>query len=356
MSRFRAFLSYSHADERFAVRFHKDLETWRADRALLKRQAGERSIPRDLRPIFRDRDDFAGGQILADATREALRQSDFMILLCSPAAARSRYVNEEVRQFKAIGGAERIIPVIIDGEPGDPERECFPPALVHRVDADGRITDQVEDRLAADARDSGDGPRRALAKVIAGILGIPFDEIVRRAERAQRRRLLTLSAVAAAMTLLAVTAAGLGWLAEVRRVEAERNYAAALSAADSLLTQIGGEIIRIDGVSLAQSRAIIARATSIYDDLQRSLPDSAALKQRLLAARLLFAVAYQDKGHYGAAIDQLDEAEGFQDALKAAGASDPMFEAMLAYAQVEKAKALVSSGASWTRGQCSNRP
>jgi hypothetical protein len=80
MPRFRAFLSYSHADEQFAARFHRDLERWRADRALLRSANIAEDVPRDLRPIFRDREDFPAGGTLREATEQALRSSDFMIL------------------------------------------------------------------------------------------------------------------------------------------------------------------------------------------------------------------------------------------------------------------------------------
>jgi hypothetical protein len=50
-----------------------------------------------------------------------------------------------------------VIPVIVDGEPDDPARECFPPALRFKVGADGQITDEREEPIAADAREHGDG-------------------------------------------------------------------------------------------------------------------------------------------------------------------------------------------------------
>jgi tetratricopeptide (TPR) repeat protein len=277
-------------------------------------------VPRNLRPIFRDRDDFAGGRDLSDVTEESLRQSDFLILLCSPDAARSPYVNEEVRLFKELGGADRIIPVIIAGEPGDPTENCFPDALVYEVDETGVLTNKATDPLAADARDVGDGPRRALAKVIAGLLGIPFDEIVRRAEKAQRRRTQIIGAVAAVMCVLAVAAAGMAWLAEQRRVTAERNYDAALDAADSLLSNVGEELIRTEGIRLETTKLLIERSTSIFDQLQQSLPDAQELKLSKASALFVFAKAYLAKGDQGSAATSMAQAD---DILASIAAEDP---------------------------------
>src|SRR2546429_302642 len=82
-----------------------------------------------LRPIFRDREDFAAGHSLTELTIAALEASQFLIVICSPHAAQSQYVNEEVRRFKAMGRAEKVLALIVEGRPDDPERECFPRAL-----------------------------------------------------------------------------------------------------------------------------------------------------------------------------------------------------------------------------------
>lgn len=102
---YRAFLSYSHSDARFASKLHTDLEAWRIDRDLVGRETPMGVVPRTLRPIFRDREDFAGGGVLSDATERALAESASLVVLCSPTAARSAYVNEEIQRFKAMGKA-----------------------------------------------------------------------------------------------------------------------------------------------------------------------------------------------------------------------------------------------------------
>jgi len=144
-------------------------------------------VPKSLRPIFCDRNDFSAGHSLTEQTVAALMASEFLIVICSPKAARSKYVNEEIRQFKAMGRSDRIIPLIIDGEPNDAERECFPPALRFRIGSDGELTNVREEPIAADARAPGDGRELAKLKVVAGLIGLPLDEVVRRAECARKR-------------------------------------------------------------------------------------------------------------------------------------------------------------------------
>ena len=107
-----------------------------------------------------------------------------------------------------LGRGDRVIPIIVDGEPGSPERECFPEALRFRVEPEGRITKKLEEPIAADARREGDGRQIAKLKTIAGLLGLPLDEIVRRAERARRRGNAIWRTIAGTFLLLAVAAGG----------------------------------------------------------------------------------------------------------------------------------------------------
>jgi hypothetical protein len=183
----RAFLSYSHRDKAWGKWLHAALEGYRIDKDLVGRDTPG-PVPRTLRPIFRDREDFSAGPSLTSQTLAALEASQFLIVICSPNAAQSKYVNEEVRRFKMLDRANEVIPVIADGEPGDPARECFPPALRFKVGVDGRITDEREEPIAADARAQGDGKEIAKQKMVAGLLGLGLDEIVRRAERLRKRR------------------------------------------------------------------------------------------------------------------------------------------------------------------------
>jgi hypothetical protein len=163
-----------------------------------------------LGPIFRDRDDFSAGHSLTEQTLAALTASRFLIVICSPNAARSFYVNEEIRQFKALGGTARIIPLIVDGAPGNAERECFAPALRFALDGHAALTDEREEPVAADAGPGRDGKEVAKQKIVAGLLGVGLDEIVRRAERARRRRNRVRVGVATAATIIVVLGV-IGW-------------------------------------------------------------------------------------------------------------------------------------------------
>ncbi|WP_416896914.1 MAG: toll/interleukin-1 receptor domain-containing protein [Minwuia sp.] len=205
---YRAFLSYSHSDEAFARWLHRRLERWPVPKDLANRASPPGRIPASLRPIFRDREDFASGASLQQSTLDALAASEFLVVICSPHSAASTYVNEEIRLFRALGRGDRILPVILAGEPGAADDECFPAAIREDVDADGNAIPGEEEPIAADARAQGDGRDRAAAKLAAALLGVSFDEIIRRHERDRRRRRATLAGLVTGAVLFATVLSG----------------------------------------------------------------------------------------------------------------------------------------------------
>ena len=116
--KYRAFLSYSHADTGTALRVHSRLESFHIDKELVGRVTPAGPIPKALRPIFRDRNDFDAGASLGAETAAALDDSAALILLASPHAARSKYVDGEVRLFKSRHPDRPVVPLIIDGDAG----------------------------------------------------------------------------------------------------------------------------------------------------------------------------------------------------------------------------------------------
>ena len=93
--KYRAFISYSHADTSWAKWLHRALEGFRIDKDLVGRETATGAIPKSLRPVFRDRDDFTAGHTLTDQTLSALDASYALIVICSPSAAKSQYVAED---------------------------------------------------------------------------------------------------------------------------------------------------------------------------------------------------------------------------------------------------------------------
>jgi len=184
--KYKAFISYSHRDEKWGQWLHRGIERYRVPKAIIGRDTLYGPVPKRLFPVFRDREELPTAADLSEVISKGLRDSSHLIVICSPRAAKSQWVNEEVRTFKKLGKQNRIVCLIVDGEPNalnKPElglEECFPPALKVVADEDGNLTDIEAEPIAADARPDKDGKANSMMKVLSGLLGVGFDEIKQR--------------------------------------------------------------------------------------------------------------------------------------------------------------------------------
>jgi tetratricopeptide (TPR) repeat protein len=226
----KAFISYSHRDEKWAAWLHKALETYRVPSKLVGHETEFGPVPERIAPVFRDREELPTATSLGDTLTQALRDSACQIVICSPNAAQSRWTNEEIRTFKRLGRSDRIFCLIVAGEPGasgNPAtagEECFPPALIYELGPHGELTDMRSEPIAADARPGKDPKQAAKLKLIAGMLGVGYDAL--RQREAHRRHVRMMVLTTAAFTGMAITSA-LAVTAYFARVEAveQRNEA-----------------------------------------------------------------------------------------------------------------------------------
>jgi tetratricopeptide (TPR) repeat protein len=256
--RYAAFISYSHRDRAAAEWLHRALETYRPPARL-----GPDGAPHPaLKPVFLDRAELPSSADLAASVREALLASRFLIVVCSPAAAQSRWVNEEIRYFKSLGRAAQVLALVVAGEPAAPAGapdDCLPPALRYRVDEAGAVTRQAgAEPLAADIRPGADDARAALLKIAAGMLGVPLDRLVQRDQARRQRRLVQITAAASAGCL---AFALISVVAVQSRNEAERQRR--LAVQQSLTAQRTADFMKslfaVSDPSEARGQSITAR-------------------------------------------------------------------------------------------------
>jgi tetratricopeptide (TPR) repeat protein len=215
--RYSAFISYNHRDRKAASWLHRALETYRIPKRLIGREGLMGPIGARLPPIFQDREELAASSDLAASVREALSESASLIVICSPNGAASRWVNEEIREFTRLGRRDHLQCLIVGGDPhastrpgGDPTQECLPPAL---------FEGGASEPLAPDIRPGQDDRTSAKLKLLAGLLGVGYDEL-RQREQARRHRQLATAAAVSGVGFLAM--AGLAGFALVSRNEAVR--------------------------------------------------------------------------------------------------------------------------------------
>lgn len=267
--RYTAFLSYSHKDAAAAGRLHRRLETYRMPRRLVGLETARGPVPERLAPIFRDRDELPAATDLSETVREALARSGALVILCSPHAAGSLWVAEEIRVFRELHPDRPILAAVLDGDPPD----CFPPAL-RAFGQDGTW----HEPLATDLRPHRDGMRLGLLKLVAGITGVGLDALVQRDASRRVRRVMAVT-VAAVVALL-ITAA-LAVAAYRARVEAERQRAEAQGLIEFMLTDLR---YGLRGVGRLQIMTAVNRRALRYYDAQLAQsrrPADSAMRARI---------------------------------------------------------------------------
>lgn len=179
-----AFISYKREDEKWAKWLQHKLEHYKLPSTIKKRNT---TFPKNLRPVFKDTSELASG-VLADEIYIALKNSRYLIVICSPRAAQSEWVCKEVQTFIDLGRTKKIIPFIIGGKAfaEKPEEECFPTALLQLPSEQELLGININDM----------GKEAAVIKVIAQMLGLKFDTLWQRHQKEKARRTTILIAVA----------------------------------------------------------------------------------------------------------------------------------------------------------------
>ncbi|MBL0727546.1 toll/interleukin-1 receptor domain-containing protein [Piscinibacter sp. HJYY11] len=286
--RYWAFLSYSHHDKAIAKRLQKQLETYRVPKRLVGRETSHGAVPARVSPVFRDRDELHAGSDLKASVQEALTRSRWLIVVCTPDSARSPWVNREIIEFKKLHGERRVLALIARGEPfasdvpGREAEECFPPALRRALTPEGKAEGETLEPIAADMRKQGDGAHRAALKLLAGMLGVPFDELVR---RDVQRRVRWLTALAASSAVGVVVFAFLAVMAVQARNEAQYQRQQAEGLIEFMLGDLRKKLEPVGRLEVLDS--VGEKALGYYSGQDASTLDANALGHRSRAMHLI---------------------------------------------------------------------
>jgi WD40 repeat protein len=214
--RYEAFISYRHQspDADIAKTLHRQIEQFKIPGAIAK-QVGKKRMGK----VFRDQDELPTSGDLGSDIESALRDSKWLIVICSPDLPKSKWCMKEVDAFIAMGRRDRILTLLVRGEPD----ESFP-QQIRFVDIDGILTER--EPLAADVRAPDlSGMKRKLniekLRILAPMLGVGFDDL---RQRAREQRLQTLVAFSAAVVTL-VTAFAIYAVTQNRIIAYQRNRA-----------------------------------------------------------------------------------------------------------------------------------
>ena len=237
-----AFISYSGSsnrngvttfDRQVAERLLKQLENYRVPRSLTRASSQFPGIRRRLKKVFLDREEMQASSNLHGSLVEALQQSRFLIVICSPCAQRSRWVSEEIALFRKFRGPKYILTILIEGEP----EEAFPLDLLREqpkgeslgndYTADMASLPLAPDIRASSRRQSLRLLKREKLRLLAPILACRFDDLYQREHRRFIRRVIVAVGSLAVLCFVLGSLSVLFWLAERR---AQSNYELSLEA------------------------------------------------------------------------------------------------------------------------------
>lgn len=189
--KYYAFISYSHRDKKTAQRLHKRLRSYHLPSKLIQSHP---ELPKKLGEVFLDEANLvAKDGSLTESLRGYLDDSNYLILICSPDSAKSRYVNDEVEYFMKTGRRNHIVPLIVRGIPRskDHDAECFVPAILD-------LPRELEP-LGIDIKTYGE--RDSFLRVIATTLGLDLEYFISIEARERKRKLMIFSSMAAVLML-----------------------------------------------------------------------------------------------------------------------------------------------------------
>lgn len=292
--KFEAFISYRHLepDATIAQEIHKIIETFKVPKEFYNQ--GERPKFR----VFRDREELTAKD-LSDSIEDALKNSKYLIVICSKRTPLSKWCVKEIETFRKLHGDDRIIPVLIEGEP----HESFPQPL-KELKRGGSEKEETQDVLAVDLRpdevkaldfigyerlEIKDIQKQQVLKkesvkllktekyrLMATILGVSYGDLKQRdKERLNRTRLIISSIVTVAMLIFGVFMTNAYQRAERARKDAVQSNASILLKSsremlkdgDSIKSvMVAEEAIKSIEPSMENYLTLKSEALSIFND------------------------------------------------------------------------------------------
>lgn len=224
-----AFISYRHAelDSYVAETLHKQLESFKLPvsvikqkKAELKRQTedfvsdavGQNKYPAvktRIHRVFRDKEELPLVANLADPITDALKHSEYLIVICSPRLSESMWCRKEIETFIEMHDRDHVLAVLVEGEPDD----SFPEELLYREEEEVRTDGSVIKRkipvepLAADVRGSNHKEikkkiKSELLRLAAPMFECNYDDLKQRHKEQRTRKIIMTSVSVSAACLL----------------------------------------------------------------------------------------------------------------------------------------------------------
>jgi WD40 repeat protein/uncharacterized membrane protein len=254
------FISYSRKDKAFARRLDKALRDYQPPTDL--------PVPQRHLKVFLDEEDFTGVEYRESVGRH-LKASSKLIVLCSPHARKSEFVNDEIRRFAELNELRNIIPILVSGLPNNEadaaqqDQLAFPATLCELMEMplaiDFRGLDPTKDKVTTGAFH---GPWYT---TLANLYDTSRDQIEQREKKREARRRRTISSIVGGI-IAVLLAALIVTLVFWRRAVEQKTIAIARQLA------VQAELVKNRDVSFVEVSLLLAtesmkRSPSLEADL-----------------------------------------------------------------------------------------
>ena len=199
--KYDAFISYRHCelDKFVAENLHKILENYELPKKL-KEKLNVKG--KTFKRVFRDQEELPLSSNLEDPILDALKESKYLIVICSPRLKDSLWCKKEIQTFKELRGRENILCVLVEGEPNEsfPEEVLFDEVEITLENGTTKKERKPVEPLAADVR--GKSKKEVLKKIkeeklrlAAAMYSIDYDDLKQRHKLRKQKKILTTSII-----------------------------------------------------------------------------------------------------------------------------------------------------------------
>lgn len=238
---YEAFISYCHEEK--SIQAAKQLQTF-LEHYKIPKVIQKSSGKRKLKKVFRDQEELSSSSDMSRQLREALEHSEYLIVLLSPKVPDSPWVTGEIETFLETHTRDRILTVLVEGEPEQVFPECLKAGekAVQMPDGTAPVKKKPIESLAADIRGATKREQKNKLKtegyrLLAPLLGCSYDDLRQRQKEYRMKKMLRFTGAAAVFLAL------FAGFSVKQALEIRENYRAVLKEKSRYLADVSSDLL-----------------------------------------------------------------------------------------------------------------
>ncbi|MCQ2516982.1 MAG: toll/interleukin-1 receptor domain-containing protein [Saccharofermentans sp.] len=272
--KYDAFISYRHIqpDKAIAENLHKQLENFKLPKNVnATLENGHTKIER----VFRDEDELPIASSLEDAIVNALQNSEWLIVICSPRILESAWCRLEISTFIRLHGRDHVLAVLVEGEPDEaiPEELLYEEVTTYNALGVPETTKRRVEPLACDIRDKSTKKmiknlQSQKLRLLAQMFNLNYDDLRQRHREKAMRRRLKLVSIAAAVLLVIFLISAVGLIAVYLQNQKINEQNIKLEEQAMLIADQNTNLLRSQAINTANNSLVAYEADDRHQALQ----------------------------------------------------------------------------------------